>query len=317
MSLCRFLVILSHFAVGDTEAREKNVLALIKAFPGSILAKDKKGLTPMDVAKKVEVSVEVYEILRKCYKQQSRSEEQNVLEKTHKTKKKKKNDSGCNDSVPMNEKDTNQDKFRKKREKIGLHDSVSVLNPKEESDSHGSFKRSRNVNDVDEDKHDEPNNAFQFSSKPKKKKPQYKTLLVDDGKRKGSVKSAGTSIRSKPKEDNKGGERHKSLKMLVEDEPDKNLPRISSKRDSKSGKASEGMNAFAKPKSRKGNVSAKSTPKSPKALSLLDIPSHAVKTSRSFKNKKDLKTNSPPCSVSEKRKRSKTSKSSSKIEVIA
>jgi hypothetical protein len=264
----------------------------------------------MDVAKEVEVSVEVYEILRKCYKEQSRGDEKIIVEKSNRAKKKKKKDSDASDSLILNEKYTSPEKSKKKkREKVGLHDSIVYLDANKETDRYDSFPESKDHNDTDGDKFNGHSDSFHSSSISKKKNEQkFKTDLIDDGKRRDSMK--GASFRNKSKEANRDEENRKSRKKLVENEVDKTLPISSSKRGLKSSKGSESVSLLATPKPRKGTASGTTIPKTPKTV---DITTQAVKKPKSSKNKIRSTTTSPPDRVAEKRS-SKTLKSSSKKE---
>ena len=62
--------------------------ALLKAAPEAVLMKDKKGHTPMDVAKEVEVGIDVYEVLRRCYKEQSKDDTKSIAASSPRKNKK-------------------------------------------------------------------------------------------------------------------------------------------------------------------------------------------------------------------------------------
>ncbi|KAG7356722.1 ankyrin repeat domain protein [Nitzschia inconspicua] len=291
-----------HYAVGDKDAKEKNVLALLKASPESVLVKDKKERTPMDLAKEVEVSVEVYDILRKIYKDQTIGDEPSIAEKQDGKKKKKKISelTGSHRAKEVIASPGKLKKREKKKEDVGLHDSIAIF--------YDSFQDAMNLNDKGS-QNGGSKSALDNSPKSKKKNHKDKGEVVEVGKSSKRTSSSKSKNTDAKKED----DGRKSRRKLVEDSWEKSQPPdSSSKIKSKSKKALEGSNFSETPKTRKGKVSDKVAPKTPKKSSPIDISTHAVKTPKPSKSSKQSKTILSPNKDVEKVKNMKSPKSSSK-----
>jgi hypothetical protein len=292
----------SHYAVGDDEAKEATVSALLKAAPESVIAKDKKGRTPMDVAKEAEVSIDVYEVLRKFYKEQAKDDAKSIAVKSP-TKRKKKGNGLENSQASLDSESPSQAKQRrkKKKDKVGLHDSVAVITLNTAAGIEDTMYGSMNLNDMDSGLGMSPSGldeSIRSKSKKKNRKDRDSTPHMIKKTFNEHVSSRKNS-----------GEPSKSIKSKVESIKSpgsvKSKRRTGDKGDastresigkSKSKRSCEGASLFTTPKSRKNKVHSDKetkTPKTPKPTSLLDSTEHAVKTPKSSKRSKGSSTVSP------------------------
>jgi hypothetical protein len=273
--------------VGDEDAKEKNVFALLKASPGSILVRDKKGRTPMDLAKDTEVSVEVYEVLRKYYKEQTKGDEPFESRKRANKKKKKKTKSDFEGSMSLANANKSPGilKRQKKKEEVGLYDLATAFDDSLQGSMHLH-------NDVKANLDGSSSLLTNSSPSEKKKKRKDKEETVKSGKspkRSHPVDNRRSSFNSKQSPDGAETESRKSRRKLLED-GDHSKSHGTSKRKSKSNKKPEGASVFKTPKSRKSKVADEGTSKIRKASSMINLSTHAVKTPKLSKTPKLLKS---------------------------
>lgn len=271
--------------MGDEDAKEKNVFALLKASPGSILVRDKKGRTPMDLAKDTEVSVEVYEVLRKYYKEQTKGDEPSEARKHADKKKKKKTKSDFEGSMSLANVHTSPGilKRQKKKEDVGLYDLAAIFDD--------SLQGSMNLNSDVKANFDGSSSLLQNNSPSKEKKNRKYKEETKSGKsftRSHPVDNKRSS-NSKQRLDGAETESRKSRRKLPED-GDHSKSHDTSKRKSKSNNKSEGASLFTTPKTRKSKVADEGTPKIRKASSMINLSTYAVKTPKLSKTPKLLKS---------------------------